>query len=307
LDKTKGLWQCFNPACGETVTVWKDGEAKQVFRHSQGNIYTLLKKMGKDANPFAVRRILDAHQPKRESLEDRLASIREEAVAEEFTEFPTAPLERMANDFSNQAGPQKYMHDRGFDDETLMYFGIGYSNKQDMIITPMHDPKGMCVGFIGRSIEGKIFKNSRFLPKKRVPWNYHRAKKYGDIVIIVESAFDAMRIHQAGYPNVVALLGGSLSEEQLWLLERSFSKVIIMTDNDEAGRKLGHRIAELFAGTVYWAAYGDRDLYPRDTKDAGDMTDEEIRSCLRNAVSNFEYQNWGIEGSTTGSTRCVVL
>jgi DNA primase len=93
----------------------------------------------------------------------------------------------------------------------------------------------------------------------------------------------------------VALLGGSISDEQIALLERSFSKVIIMTDNDEAGRKLGHEIQRKFAGSTYWAAYGDRELYPGGTKDAGEMTDDEIRQCLRNAVSNFEYENWGIE------------
>lgn len=290
LDKTKGLWTCFNPACGKTITV----KGTRIFKHSQGNIFTLLKEMGKDSNPFAVRRILDNYRVEETSLEEKLSSIREEK-SEEFIEFPSAPLERMAGLMFEYPAPREYMHNRGFDDETLMYFGVGYSDKQDMIMTPMHDPTGMCVGFIGRSVSGKAFKNSRHLPKRRVPWNYHRAKKHGETVIIVESCFDAMRIHQAGYRNVVALLGGSISDEQMALLERSFSKIIIMTDNDEAGRKLGHIIESKFAGSVYWAAYGDRELYPHGAKDAGDMTDDEIRQCLRNAVSNFEYENWGIE------------
>jgi len=282
-------------------------EGKRVFKHSQGNLFTLLKQLGKDSNPFAVRRILDNHKVVGPSLEEKLSSIREES-AEEFIEFPYAPLERMAGLMFEYPAPLEYMRNRGFDDETLMYFGVGYSDKQDMIMTPMHDPNGMCVGFIGRSVSGKEFKNSRHLPKRRVPWNYHRAKKHGDTVVIVESAFDAMRVHQAGYRNVVALLGGSISDEQLHLLERTFSKIIVMTDNDEAGRKLGHTIQDRFTGSVFWAAYGDRELYPGDAKDAGDMTDDEIRQCLRNAVSNFEYENWGIEYvQDSGPTRCIVL
>ena len=44
-----------------------------------------------------------------------------------------------------------------------------------------------------------------------------------------------------------------------------------------------------------WAAYDDTCVYPHNAKDAGDMTDEEIRQCLRNAISNLEYSLWNIE------------
>ena len=38
-------------------------------------------------------------------------------------------------------------------------FSLGYSEKQDMVTVPVHSPDGMPVGFVGRSIEGKEFKN----------------------------------------------------------------------------------------------------------------------------------------------------
>jgi DNA primase len=65
-------------------------------------------------------------------------------------------------------------------DETLGYFRIGYSAKRDAIMVPMHNPDGLPIGVIGRSIAGKDFKNSKGLPKNKTAWNFHRAKREGD-------------------------------------------------------------------------------------------------------------------------------
>jgi hypothetical protein len=42
-----------------------------------------------------------------------------------------------------------------------------------------------------------------------------------------------------------------------------------------------------------WAAYDDTCIYPHNAKDAGDMTDAEIRQCLKGAVPNLIYSSWG--------------
>jgi hypothetical protein len=41
-----------------------------------------------------------------------------------------------------------------------------------------------------------------------------------------------------------------------------------------------------------WASHEYGKIYPHSAKDAGDMTDEEIKLCINNAVSNIEYQSW---------------
>jgi hypothetical protein len=246
----------------------------------------------------------------------------------------------MYGDFLNESKAQDYMRSRHFEHDVLNHFRVGFSPekwvkskktgkpylKQDMIIVPMHDPKGMPVGLIGRTIEGKQFRNSDNLPKSLTMFNLHRAKKYGATVIIVESSFDVMRIHQAGYPNVVALLGGSLSPQQIKQLNRYFDTIIIMTDFDKKriekpgtcnkcktyicqghrpGRELGHKIAASLPNKrVLWAAFDDECVFPykplkgyrdKPAKDPGDMTDDEIRQCLRNAVSHYQYVEWAID------------
>jgi hypothetical protein len=41
-----------------------------------------------------------------------------------------------------------------------------------------------------------------------------------------------------------------------------------------------------------WATYDDKHVYANNVKDAAAMTDDEIRQCLRNAISHFEYLEW---------------
>lgn len=297
VDKNKGLFTCFNPSC------MNSGTLEELIRRTT------------DLNPFqAARVILKYKNADKTPFADRLAEVMKKTP--DFVEFPKDSLDRLYESFKGSKG-EEYMKSRGFNDDTLDYFRVGYSDKKDMVVVPMHDPKGMPVGFIGRAAShtNKVFKNTVNLPKSKTAWNFHRAKKDGDTVIICESSYDAMRIHQAGYSNVVALLGGHVTSFHLEQIGRHFSKVIIMTDFDKkgyrpncrlcnyqacqghrAGRELGRSIARgLPNKKIMWAAYDDTCVFPHGAKDASDMTDDEIRQCLRNAVSNLEYSRWNIE------------
>jgi DNA primase len=225
-------------------------------------------------------------------------------------------------DFWENPEAVRYMvEERGIEEETLEFFSVGYSAKKDIIAVPMHSPQGLPVGVIGRpaSKDDKFFKNSRGLPTSKTLWNIHRAKKHGETVIITEASFDGMRVHQAGYPNVVSCLGGNFSVHHFDLISRHFDKIIIMTDFDQSskyiynncykckrrgfnlcmghnpGRDLGATIAAgLRNKSVYWASYDEGIVYPNNSKDAGEMTDDEIRQCLKNAVPNFRYISWNL-------------
>lgn len=297
VDKVKGLFTCFNPSC-----------------MNSGTLEELLRRT-KKLNPFQAARVIAKNRNANKTpFSDRMREAMSKPV--EFAIYPQETLDRLHNDFKGSVG-EEYMKSRGFNDDTLEYFLIGYSAKKNMVVVPMHDPKGMPVGFVGRSAShtSKQFKNTTGLPKSKTAWNFHRAKKYGDTVIICESSYDAMRIHQAGYPNVIALLGGHVSSFHLQQIGRNFSKVIIMTDYDNfiyypncrqcnyekcrghrPGRDLGRAIVRgLPNKKAMWAAYDDSCVFPHGAKDSSDMTDEEIRQCLKNAISNLQYTQWNIE------------
>lgn len=286
-----------------------------------GTLPDLLKRL-KGLNPFQTLRVINKN--KNHQAIDLSAAVEAAMVkAPEFQEFPQEVLDRAVAAFKGSIA-EEYMHSRGFTDETLEYFGVGYSAKQNMVIVPMHDPKGMPIGLIGRtpSKTEKRFKNSTNLPKSKTAWNFHRAKRTGDTVIVCEASYDAMRIHQAGYPNVVALLGGHVTPHHLEQLGRTFSTIILMTDFDKKqyrpncrqckgkdfkpgevrctghrpGRDLGRSIAEgLSHKRILWATYDDQTVFPHGAKDASDMTDDEIRQCLHNAISHVQYSLWDIE------------
>lgn len=303
-DKAKGLWTCFNPSCD-----------------TSGTLPDLLKRL-MGYNPFqCARTIIKFKNATTTSLEDRVNAAL--AVEPDFVEFPPDALKRMYRDFAGSVA-EEYMLSRGFEHETLEFFEVGYSAKTQMVIVPMHDPKGMPIGLIGRtpSHTDKRFKNSTNLPKSKTSWNFHRAKRHGDTVIVCEASYDAMRIHQAGFPNVIALLGGHVTDFHVQQLGKSFSTIIIMTDYDKKqfrpncrscknedfkpnevrckghrpGRDLGRSIISKMPNKkVLWAAYDNSVVYPHGAKDASDMTDQEIRQCLKNAVSNIEYILWEVE------------
>ena len=274
INKSTGVWLCFNPSCGESGTV------------------TELVRRVLHKNDFeAIRFIATQEQEALNNFDEVMASMFEDKT--DFEEFSQEILDRLHLDLAVSQPAKEYLSSRGINPESYDYFKLGYSSSMNMVITPVHSPDGTPIGLVGRSIEGKSFKNSTNLPKSKTLFNVHRAKKIGDHVIVVESNFDAIRIHQAGFPNVVATLGGILSTEQHKLLNRYFNKITVMTDADLAGRELGLSIANRLKNKdLLWASYEYGKIYPHDAKDAGDMTDEEIKSCIKNAVSDIEYRSW---------------
>jgi hypothetical protein len=233
----------------------------------------------------------------------------------EWVEWHPELLAKMRASFPGSAGEKYMVEERGFTLDTLDHFEVGYSEKQDMVAVPVHSPNGIPVGIVGRGVKEKVFKNSGGLPRNKTLFNLHNAKRQGDIAIVTESAFDTMRVHQAGYPNAVGTLGGSISPENLANLDRYFNMIIIMTDHDgkvkekncrkcnygecvghDAGRQLGVTIGNsLRTKNVLWAVYDHKVIYPDSAKDAGAMTDAQIARCIENAVSHFEYISWGFD------------
>lgn len=117
----------------------------------------------------------------------------------------------------------------------------------DRIMIPIHDLEGNVLGFTGRiykdsnnpkyinSKESEIFKKGKIL------FNFHRAKNHvrnAHELIIVEGNMDALKMYASGFKNVIALMGTALTSDQVDAIKKLRCKVILMMDNDSAG-KLG--------------------------------------------------------------------
>lgn len=187
----------------------------------------------------------------------------------EYVPFDELMVRRLHQQAIDSPRAMRYYEGRRISTESINKFLLGYSEKQDMITIPILTPDGsMFVGFVGRSVEGKDFKNTPKLPKSKVLFNLHRARKY-DTVYVVESSFDAIRLDQSGIP-AVATLGANVSKTQMELLTKYFNSVIVIGDNDEAGKGMQDKILDKigFRATLI--------SIPSRFKDVGDMTDKDI-------------------------------
>jgi DNA primase len=163
----------------------------------------------------------------------------------------------------------RYYTGRSITEDSVKKFSLGFSEKQDMVTIPVHSPDGLTIGFVGRSVEGKEFKNTPGLPKSKVLFNLHRVKT-SSTIYVVESSFDAIRLDQVGFP-AVATLGANVSASQIKLLEKYFNNVVLVADNDEAGAIMKDKLIEKLGSLVSVITIDKK------YKDIGDMDDETIK------------------------------
>ena len=144
-----------------------------------------------------------------------------------------------------------YITERGLRRATAAWFGIGYYAGRGIlrgrVVIPIHDEHGQLVAYCGRSVNGaeRRYQFPAGFRKSGVLFNYHRAVASAQqSVVAVEGFFDCMRVHQAGFPSVVALMGAALSPRQEKLLVEDFRQVVLMLDGDATGRRASCRVAE---------------------------------------------------------------
>lgn len=188
----------------------------------------------------------------------------------DFVQYDEVLIKRLNNQALESPRAMRYYAGRYLTEDSIKKFSLGFSEKQDMVTIPVHSPEGITIGFVGRSVEGKEFKNTPGLPKSKILFNLHRVKT-SSIIYVVESSFDAIRLDQVGFP-AVATLGANVSASQIKLLEKYFNNVVLVADNDEAGNIMKDKLIEKL-GSLVTVIKIDKKY-----KDIGDMDDEAIRS-----------------------------
>ena len=104
--------------------------------------------------------------------------------------------------------------------------------------------EGQVVGYTGRIFNGEDSakyintKETKIYKKGNIIFNYYNAKNHirnEKSVILVEGNMDAIRVYSSGIYNVLALMGTSITKEQIDILKKLRVPVILMLDNDNAG------------------------------------------------------------------------
>jgi len=252
-----GLWQCFNPSCG------KKGNFRQLYRQITGKALANNSQI----DPVSLKLQLD----KNLSYRDKDNDIVLDTIQIDY-------------DDENQKAYLVPLHERGLSYQTLMKFEIGFSKSKNRIVIPVRNQQYKIVGLIGRAIESD--QEPRYLYNKGfkradVLFNIQNAKNYSE-VIIVEGSVDAMKVHEAGFPNVVATLGAQVSKNQILLIKKYFDSIVIFSDNDSAGNAMRDAIIDLCRGKKIYTAKISEGL-----KDPAEMQVQEIVNSINNKTYNI--------------------
>jgi len=250
VSKETGIFWCFS--CQESK------ELVEVIMHATKKSY------------FESMRLIDSKADKR-NLIDQINSTLEKVTT--FVQYDLDMIEKLhKNVFENQKAIE-YFKSRGITKDSVERYKLGYSTSQDMVTIPVYSPDGICLGFVGRSIQGKRFKNSTNLPKSKTLFNLSRNKRV-DKIFVVESSFDAIRIEQVG-GHAVATLGATISKEQRKLLKQYFNQVIALGDNDEAGQNMSNKLLTDLGYDKCIIA-----KLPSSFKDVSDLDDERLKEFV---------------------------
>jgi DNA primase len=146
-----------------------------------------------------------------------------------------------------------YLSGRGFTAKELVDSGLlvenddgrRYDRFRGRLMIPINDAKGRVVGFGSRSLDGSEpkYMNSPQTPifdKSRLLFGLDRARntiRNEQTAVLVEGYMDVIGTHQAGFTNVVAGMGTSLTEEQFKSLKRLSNRIVLALDPDAAGNR----------------------------------------------------------------------
>lgn len=271
-------FRCWNTACGEKGTL----------------VRLIMKQM--DCDILQAMRMMQKYRAPAEGLVDQLKALKEKKE-EPYKIMSEDILEKVKVDYGTEIEKLSTLTERAFTVSTLANFKIGFSSRKQRITIPIYDEEGAFVGISGRAVSQDV--EPRYwdpgVPKRHVLFNLNsaRANNSGE-VIVVEGPLDAMKVWQAGYPNVVAFMGGGFSKTHAEKLTKYFSEVTIFTDNDEPGRAHLEKIASVCRKRGKKVNVVE---YKVDKNDPGAMSDKEIQQALDDKISYLNYKIKTIGGN----------
>ena len=315
VDPGRGTWRCFG-ACNEG-----------------GSVIDFVMKADNIPFPEALRRLAERAGVKygKSSPETRAAGSRRQRI-EHINGVAAgwfgAMLEAQAG-----RGARDYLTSRGIDAATAAKYGIGYApgdalNLRDKlraerlerdgrqahllvdaadgqtrdffrnrITFQIHDPKGVVIGFGGRTMEeggGPKYINSpdtELFTKSSVlyglDWALPAIRKLKRAVV-VEGYMDVVTAHRNGFGNVIATMGVALTEQHLELLLNPLrgvdaaadGELVLCLDSDAAGQEATLQLVELAWGVANSNRIAIRVARLSGSKDPDDLIRESPREWV---------------------------
>ena len=177
--------------------------------------------------------------------------------------------------------------------------GNYYDRFKKRVMFPIINIRGNVIGFSGRAMPGEDKQGGKYVNTSDTPVYKKSANLFGmnyaknhceEQMILVEGNMDVISLHQAGFPNTVAALGTSFTEEQANLLARYTNEVVLTMDADAAGQKAIKRSAGILEKTGVKVKV----VTIPDGKDPDEFIKkngpDRFRALIDGAVSDIEYK-----------------
>ncbi|MCH5147944.1 MAG: DNA primase [Clostridiales bacterium] len=160
----------------------------------------------------------------------------------------------------------RFLLDKGFQKQDMIDSGVVNEVNGRLtdaqggrLIIPIINAMNEVIAFGGRALKkvdfGK-YKNTKetvVFNKSKALYNINllkklRKEKTVNNIIVVEGYMDVISLYSAGFTNVVASMGTSLTQDQARLLKRYSDNVLISYDGDAAGQKANMRGLDILKG-----------------------------------------------------------
>lgn len=207
-----------------------------------------------------------------------------------------------------------YLAGKGYMKEDLIDSGVLAASEKNgrlydalggRLIFPIINAFDEVIGFGGRQLEKVKFgkykntKETMLFDKSKTLYNVNLLKKLKreqslSEVIFVEGYMDTISLYQAGFRNVVATMGTSLTKEQARLAKRYTDNVLISYDGDFAGQNADLRGLEILkdAGLNVRVVPMPDGLDPDDVAKQGA---DAYQACLDKAMPVIDYRLHSLE------------
>ena len=268
----KGTWRCFG-TCGEGGDIFSFVQKRDSVDFREA-LRALAAEAGVELSPESSQR-----RGRTEHL-SRVAS----AAVDYFQRALQAAAAEEARDYLSEKrglsqdtidsfhlgwapdewrGLRDFLNGRGYDDADVLAAGLiiepaqggpPYDRFRGRVIIPIADERGQFVGFGGRGVHGEEPKylnspQSDLFDKGHTLYGLDSAAaaiRESGTVVVVEGYMDVLGPWQAGFRNVVATMGTSLTEHHVGLLRRYAKRIVLAMDPDAAGEAAAERAGALF-------------------------------------------------------------
>ncbi len=207
----------------------------------------------------------------------------------------------------------KYLAKKGYSKEDMLDSGVVsedktgrlFDSQAERLIFPIINAMDEVIAFGGRRLKEGDFakykntKETQLFNKSKTLYNANLLKKLKreepiKEVIIVEGYMDTLSLYQAGFKNVVASMGTSLTKEQARMIKRYTDNVLISYDGDFAGQK-----ADLRGLEILDSEHLQVKVVPMpeglDPDDVARQGREAYQACLDKAMPLIDYKLHALE------------